>query len=132
MKDVARQLQLSMQTCYIPYTRYIYNRQNIPLTSFYILVSHSFYAVAQRVSLKESWEICDIQVQVLPFQRKQGVVEKRSPDTTIVIEGIPEGVDEEHLKFYLEKVTKLEEGDEFTLEHKGTIALMVLQGEAAG
>lgn len=57
---------------------------------------------------------------------------KCSSDNTIVIEGIPEGVDEEHLKFYLENVTRLEEGDDFTLEHKGTNALMVLQGDATG
>ena len=87
--------------------------------------------MAQRVAKKESWEICDVHVEVFPFQRKQGVVEKCSPDTTIVIEGIPEGVDEEHLKFYLEKVTKLEE-DDFTVECKEANALMVLQGEAAG
>ena len=71
-------------------------------------------------------------MKVFPFQRKQGIVEKCSPDTTIVIEDIPERVDEDYLKFYLEKVTRLEEGDEFTVECKGTIALMVLQGEAAG
>ena len=88
--------------------------------------------MAQRVSLKESWEICDVQVKVCPFQRRQGIVEKCSPDTTIVIEDIPEGVDEDNLKFYLERVTRLEEGDEFILDHKGTKALMVLQGEAAG
>ena len=71
-------------------------------------------------------------MKVFPFQRKQGIVEKCSPDTTIVIEGIPEEVDEGYLKLYLERVTRLEEGDEFILEQKGTKALMVLQGEAAG
>ena len=88
--------------------------------------------MAQRVCLKESWEICSVQVKVYPFQCRQGIVEKCSPDTTIVIEDIPEGVDEDYLKFYLEKVTRLEEGDKFILEQKGTKALMVLQGEAAG
>jgi len=92
--------------------------------------------VAQRVTQKESWQICEVQVTVLPFQRKrdgaQGMMEKCCPDTTIVIEGIPKDVNEEHLKFYLEKVTRLEEGEEFVVYHKETIAVMVLLGEAAG
>lgn len=98
--------------------------------------AHSSYSVvAQRVAQKKSWQICEAQVQVFPFQRNrdgaEGVVEKCSPDTTIVIEDIPEGVDEYLLKMYLERVTKMEE-DEFTLDQKETKAVMVLQGEAAG
>ena len=91
--------------------------------------------MAQRVAQKECWQICEAQVQVFPFQRNragaQGVVDRCSPDTTIVIEDIPEGVDEDHLKVYLERVTKMEE-DEFTLDQKETKAVMVLQGKAAG
>ena len=92
--------------------------------------------MAQRVSQKESWQICEVQVKVLPFQHKrdgsQGMVEKCCPDTTIVIEGIPKDVNEEHLKFYLENVTKFDEGEEFALYHKETVAVMVLLGEATG
>ena len=95
-----------------------------------------YCAVAQRVTQKESWQICDVQVKVFPFQHKhdgaQGMVETCSPDTTIVIEGIPEDVDEDHLKFYLDKVTGLDEGEEFALYHKETVAVMVLLGEAVG
>ena len=95
-----------------------------------------YCAVAQRVTQKESWQICEVQVKVFPFQHKrdgaQGMVEKCCPDTTIVIEGIPNDVNEEHLKFYLEKVTRLEEGEEFALYHKETVAVMVLLGETAG
>ena len=91
--------------------------------------------MAQRVTQKESWQICEVKVKVLPFQHKrdgaQGMVEKCCPDTTIVIEGIPKDVDEEHLKLYLENVAKLE-GEEFALYHKETVAVMVLLGAAAG
>lgn len=96
--------------------------------------SHLLYfcAVAQRVTSKETWEVCDVLVKVLPFQRKhdavQAMVEKCTPANTIVIEDVPEGIDEEHLGMYLEKVTKLDD-DEFTVKHKGTKALMVLQGD---
>lgn len=91
--------------------------------------------MAQRVTQKESWPIGAVQVKVFPFQHKrdgaQGVVEKCRPDTTIVIEGIPENVNEGHLKLYLEKVTGLDE-EEFALHQKETKAVMVLMGEAAG
>ena len=94
-----------------------------------------YCAVAQCVTQKESWQIGKVQVKVFPFQHKcdgaQGVVEKCRPDTTIVIEGIPENVNEGHLKLYLEKVTRLEE-EEFALHQKETTAVMVLLGETAG
>ena len=95
-----------------------------------------YCAVAQRVTQKESWQICEVQVKVFPFQQKrdgtQGMVEKCCPDTTIVIEGIPKDVNEEYLKLYLENVTRLEEGEGFALYHKETVAVMVLLGKAAG
>ena len=74
-------------------------------------------------------------VKVFPFQHKhdgaQGMVEKCRPDTTIVLEGIPKNANEEHLKIYLEYVTRLE-GEEFALYQKEIVAVMVLLGEAAG
>ena len=91
-----------------------------------------FCTVAQRVTSKETWEVCDVIVKVVPFQRKrdavQAMVEDCTPENTIVIEDVPEGIDEDHLAMYLEKVTKLDE-DEFTVKYKGTKALMVLQGD---
>ena len=72
-------------------------------------------------------------MKVLPFQHKhdavQAMMENCSPNNTIVIEDVPEGIDEGHLGFYLEMVTGLEEDDEFTVKHKETKALMVLQGD---
>lgn len=93
------------------------------------------HAVAQRVSSKESWNICDVEVKVFSITSNctivQGIVEKYTPDNTIVIEDIPEGVNLKSPKCQFNEVTELEE-DDFTLEHKGSKALMVLLGEAAG
>lgn len=86
--------------------------------------------------MKESWDICgDAPVKVslvaVQLDAMQEIVEKCSQDNTILIENIPEGIAEEYLRLYLECVTPLVE-DDFTLEHKGTMALMVLQGDATG
>ena len=103
------------------------------LCIFGISLITCFCAVAQRVTSKETWEVSDVVLKVLPFQRKhdavQAMVENCTPDNTIVIEDVPEGIDKEHLVMYLEKATKLEENEEFTVKHKGTKALMVLQGD---
>ena len=94
-------------------------------------------AVAQRVSSKESWEVCNINVQfkvslaVAQIDAMQEIGETSSQDNGILIEGIPDGVTEDYLRLYLESVTKLEE-DAFTLEYKGTTASMMLQGDATG
>ena len=61
----------------------------------------------------------------------QELMEKCNQDNTILIEKIPNGITNNYLKLYLKSVTGLKEGD-FTLEYKGTMALMVLQGDATG
>lgn len=79
-------------------------------------------------------EVCAVPMKVFPFQHThdalQEIMEKCTPNNTIVIEGIPDGINEEYLCMYLEKATRLDE-DEFSVEHKGTKALMVLQEDAA-
>ena len=107
------------------------------MNSLLQLTSHSFvYAVAQRVSLKKSWKICgDIRVTVSSVANQLGALQEKGGEcikgNTILLVDIPEGVTEELLKSYLSIVTKLELAD-FSLEHKGTTALMVLHSYAAG
>lgn len=73
-----------------------------------------------------------MKVKVFPFQHKCGSMQRIvGRCNTILLEDIPEGTNEEHLKLYLESVTKLDD-DKFTLEHKGAKALMVLKEEVAG
>ena len=61
----------------------------------------------------------------------QEIMKKCNQDNTILIEKIPNGITNNYLKLYLESATGLKEGD-FILKHKGTMALMVLQGDATG
>ena len=61
----------------------------------------------------------------------QGIAEWCTPENTIVLENVPKGVNIQSLQHKVKEVTELKE-DDFVLEYKGTLALMMLQGHAAG